>query len=68
MKHLIESAMERKCFDTLAAQYALAGFELTLETGLDGVTRLFVLNRGKVQPMDDLDHARALLAQIADGQ
>ncbi|MGJ7552630.1 hypothetical protein ACSFBI_01425 [Variovorax sp. RB3P1] len=55
---------DSKAFCTAAAEFALAGVELCAEVGLDGATRLHTIHHGKVIPLDDLEHARAFLAQI----
>lgn len=54
-----------KALRTLAAQYALAGFQLSAETGIDGAHRLFAVCHGTGQHLDSIDAARAHLdAQI----
>lgn len=58
---------DSKAFRTAVAEFALAGVELCAEVGLDGATRLHTIHHGKVVPLDDLKHARAVLAQIGGG-
>lgn len=53
-----------KVLRTLAAQYALADFELLWETGIDAATRLFTVCRGTGDQLDSIDAARARLEQI----
>lgn len=60
--------VDTKALRTLAAQYALAGFELSPETGIDGAPRLFAMCRGTGQHLDSIDAARAHLAQMAAHQ
>jgi hypothetical protein len=57
-----------KALRTLAAEYALAGYELIDEVGIDGARRLYAVRDGQTQPLDSIDTARAHLAQIADHQ
>lgn len=58
------SMADSKAFRTAAAEFAITGRELYAETGVDGVTRLQALYRGKVQMFDSVEAARAYLAQI----
>lgn len=53
---------------TLAARYALAGYELIDEVDIDGARRLYAVHDGKTQHLDSIIAARAHLAQIADHQ
>lgn len=55
---------DAKALFTLSALYALQGFELIAEIGIDGASRLYAVCRGKRQHLDSLDGARTFLAQI----
>lgn len=61
-------AADDKAFRTLAAEVALAGYELIDEVGIDGARRLYMVHKGQSHHLDSLDAARAHLAQIADHQ
>lgn len=58
------SMADSKAFRTTAAEFAISGRELYAETGVDGLTHLHALYRGKVQKFDSVEVARAYLAQI----
>lgn len=53
-----------KRYATLAAQFALAGYELHRELGIDGLQRLYVVRHDLREPLASLDSARAFLQQI----
>lgn len=53
-----------KALATLTARLALAGGELTVETGIDGRTRYFVEVHGRVYPFDDIGQAEILVGLI----
>lgn len=56
---VINALADSKAFRTAASEFALHA-----EVGLDGLMRLHSIHHGRVVPLDDLDHARAFLAQI----
>lgn len=64
MKHPIEFALERKCLDTMAARFALAGLELTNETGLDGSKRYIVQLHGRTRQFETIAQLEVLLDVI----
>lgn len=64
MSMLNQALPDSKAFRTAAADFALAGAELHATVGLDGVTRLHAMDRGRVDLLDDLEQAGVYLAQI----
>jgi hypothetical protein len=55
---------DAKALSTLSAMYALQGFELIAETGIDGATHLYAVCRGTGEHLDSLDEARAHLERV----
>lgn len=51
-----------KAFDTLVAQFALAGYELQRDPCIDGGQSLCVIHQGWSKPLLNLDAARAFFA------
>ena len=60
----VDVPIRTKALSTLTAEFALAGFQLHAELGIDGVTRFYATCCGKVETFISADTARAFLAQI----
>ncbi|MDQ0590992.1 hypothetical protein [Variovorax paradoxus] len=57
-------AVTDKALDTLKARFALAGLELTIETGLDGSKRYIVQLHGRVREFKTVTQLEVLLDVI----